>query len=100
MQAFRKRLVVVIPRKACFGGEYEAQPINDMYPNVEDTNTIFPPFLFSRAICLATAYSQIRTRVTNKRLNYLPMLSMPGPNSHLSSHPPIPARPSLQRTLA
>ena len=54
-----KKIVIDIPRKACFGGEYEAQPRKDMYPNVEDTNTIFPPFLFSRAICLAAAYSQI-----------------------------------------
>ena len=65
MQAFKtvEFVDVDIPRKACFAGEYEAQPTKDMYPNVEDTNTIFPPFLFSRAICLAAAYSQIRTKI-------------------------------------
>jgi hypothetical protein len=64
MQAFNtKKLLVDIPSKACFAGAYEAKPTKDMYPNVEDTNTIFPPFLPSRAICLATAYSQISKRV-------------------------------------
>ena len=60
------KLVVDIPSKACFAGAYEAKPTKDMYPNVEDTNTIFPPFLFSRAICLAAAYSRIRTRVKQR----------------------------------
>ena len=31
-----------LPRRACFPGEYEEYPTTDIYPNIDETNTIFP----------------------------------------------------------
>jgi hypothetical protein len=44
-----------IPLRACFPGEYEAQPKKLIYPNVDETITIFAPFLFCFAIFFAAA---------------------------------------------
>jgi hypothetical protein len=33
---------IKLPRRACFPGEYEEYPMIDIYPNSDETNTIFP----------------------------------------------------------
>lgn len=33
---------ITLPRRACFPGEYEEYPTIDIYPNTDETNTIFP----------------------------------------------------------